>query len=122
MMVVVWCTAAARRREGGEIFEVGRFTFACCPDCSLVAGLRMLQAYDREPLSGHQLCFKISSALCYPTNDSDNFSKLQPKADIGIFVGYAPAKKAFRIYNKRTHMIIETIHVEFDELAAMASE
>nr|GFB55895.1 retrovirus-related Pol polyprotein from transposon TNT 1-94 [Tanacetum cinerariifolium] len=28
--------------------------------------------------------------------------KLQPKADIGIFIGYAPTKKAFRIYNRRT--------------------
>ncbi|GKD98801.1 retrovirus-related pol polyprotein from transposon TNT 1-94, partial [Tanacetum coccineum] len=44
------------------------------------------------------------------------------KADIGIFVGNAPAKKAFRIYNKRTWMIIETIHVDYDELTAMASE
>nr|GEV74838.1 hypothetical protein [Tanacetum cinerariifolium] len=26
--------------------------------------------------------------------------KLQPKADIGIFAGYAPTKKAFRIYNR----------------------
>nr|GEW26661.1 retrovirus-related Pol polyprotein from transposon TNT 1-94 [Tanacetum cinerariifolium] len=41
---------------------------------------------------------------------------------IGIFVGYAPAKKAFRIYNKRTWIITETIHVMFDELSAMASE
>ncbi|GJU55971.1 retrovirus-related pol polyprotein from transposon TNT 1-94 [Tanacetum coccineum] len=44
------------------------------------------------------------------------------KADIDIFVGYAPTKKAFRIYNKRTPKIIETIHVTFDELTAMASE
>ncbi|GKC42865.1 hypothetical protein Tco_1060587 [Tanacetum coccineum] len=35
---------------------------------------------------------------------------------------YAPAKKAFRIYNKRTWKIIETIHVTFDELTAMVSE
>nr|GEZ48892.1 retrovirus-related Pol polyprotein from transposon TNT 1-94 [Tanacetum cinerariifolium] len=48
--------------------------------------------------------------------------KLKTKADIGIFVGYAPAKKAFRIYNKRTRLIIETIHVDFDELTSMASE
>ncbi|GJX71179.1 hypothetical protein Tco_0308350 [Tanacetum coccineum] len=46
--------------------------------------------------------------------------KLDAKADIGIFVGYAPAKKAFRIYNKRTKKIIETIHVTFDELTTMA--
>nr|GEU80696.1 retrovirus-related Pol polyprotein from transposon TNT 1-94 [Tanacetum cinerariifolium] len=35
---------------------------------------------------------------------------------------YAPTKKAFRIYNKRTQKIIETIHVTFDELIAMTSK
>nr|GEW57927.1 hypothetical protein [Tanacetum cinerariifolium] len=49
-------------------------------------------------------------------------SKLQPKADIRIFIGYAPTKKAFRIYNRRTRRIVETIHVDFDELIAMDSE
>ncbi|GJT33937.1 retrovirus-related pol polyprotein from transposon TNT 1-94 [Tanacetum coccineum] len=64
----------------------------------------------------------VFGALCYPTNDSENLGKLQPKADIGIFIGYAPTKKAFRIYNRHTRRIIETIHVDFDELTAMASE
>ncbi|GJW05077.1 retrovirus-related pol polyprotein from transposon TNT 1-94 [Tanacetum coccineum] len=64
----------------------------------------------------------VFGALCYPTNDGEDLGKLRPKADIEIFVGYAPAKKAFRIYNKRTRMIMETIHVNFDELTAMASE
>ncbi|GKE92239.1 retrovirus-related pol polyprotein from transposon TNT 1-94 [Tanacetum coccineum] len=35
---------------------------------------------------------------------------------------YAPKKKAYHIYNRRTQKIIETIHVDFDELMAMASE
>nr|GEY53866.1 retrovirus-related Pol polyprotein from transposon TNT 1-94 [Tanacetum cinerariifolium] len=64
----------------------------------------------------------VFGALFYPTNDSENLGKLQPKDDIGIFIGYAPTKKAFRIYNRRTRRIVETIHVEFDELTAMASE
>nr|GEV18729.1 hypothetical protein [Tanacetum cinerariifolium] len=64
----------------------------------------------------------VFGALCYPTNDSENLEKLQPMADIGIFIGYAPTKKAFRIYNRRTRRIVETIHVDFDELTAMASE
>ncbi|GJS18879.1 retrovirus-related pol polyprotein from transposon TNT 1-94 [Tanacetum coccineum] len=38
----------------------------------------------------------VFGALCYPTNDSENLGKLQPKADIGIFIGYAPTKKAFQ--------------------------
>nr|GEY14079.1 hypothetical protein [Tanacetum cinerariifolium] len=53
---------------------------------------------------------------------NENLGKLQPKADIGIFIGYAPTKKAFRIYNRHTIRIVETINVDFDELTAMASE
>nr|GEU55402.1 integrase, catalytic region, zinc finger, CCHC-type, peptidase aspartic, catalytic [Tanacetum cinerariifolium] len=64
----------------------------------------------------------VFGTLCYPTNDNENVGKLQPKADIGIFIGYSPTKKAFRIYNRRTRKIIETIHVYFDELTTMASE
>nr|GFC82343.1 hypothetical protein [Tanacetum cinerariifolium] len=64
----------------------------------------------------------VFCALSYPTNDNKNLGKLQPKADIGIFIGYAPTKKAFWIYNRRTRRIIEIIHVDSDELAAMASE
>nr|GFA28359.1 retrovirus-related Pol polyprotein from transposon TNT 1-94 [Tanacetum cinerariifolium] len=30
---------------------------------------------------------RVFGALCYPTNDSENLGKLQPTADIGIFVG-----------------------------------
>ncbi|GJY54923.1 retrovirus-related pol polyprotein from transposon TNT 1-94, partial [Tanacetum coccineum] len=64
----------------------------------------------------------VFGALFYPNNDSENLGKLQAKADIGIFIGYAPKKKAYRIYNRRSRKIIETIHVDFDELTAMASE
>nr|GEZ37757.1 hypothetical protein [Tanacetum cinerariifolium] len=46
--------------------------------------------------------FHVFCTLCYPTNDGENVGKLQPKAYIGIFIGYAPTKKAFRIYNRRT--------------------
>ncbi|GJT60713.1 retrovirus-related pol polyprotein from transposon TNT 1-94, partial [Tanacetum coccineum] len=77
-----------------------------------------LMQYKKPDLS----FFHVFGALCYPTNDNDDLGKLDAKADIGIFVGYAPAKKAFRIYNKRAQKIIEIIHVTFDELTAMASE
>ncbi|GKD91613.1 retrovirus-related pol polyprotein from transposon TNT 1-94, partial [Tanacetum coccineum] len=66
--------------------------------------------------------FHVFGALCYLKNDSENLGKLQPKADIGIFIVYAPTKKAFLIYNRRTRRIIKTIHVDFDELTVMASE
>ncbi|GJS00820.1 retrovirus-related pol polyprotein from transposon TNT 1-94 [Tanacetum coccineum] len=55
-------------------------------------------------------------ALCYPTNYNEDLKKLKVTVDIGIFIGYAPNRKGYRIYNKRTRQIIETIHVQFDEL------
>ncbi|GJX34188.1 retrovirus-related pol polyprotein from transposon TNT 1-94 [Tanacetum coccineum] len=60
--------------------------------------------------------FRVFGALCYPINDSEDLGKLQPTADIGIFVGYAPSRKGYRIYNKRNRRIMETIHMQFDEL------
>ncbi|GKC21106.1 retrovirus-related pol polyprotein from transposon TNT 1-94 [Tanacetum coccineum] len=64
----------------------------------------------------------VFGALCYPTNDFDDLGKLQPKTDIGIFIGYSLTKKAYQIYNKRTRLIMETMNVQFDELTQMAFE
>ncbi|GKB57706.1 retrovirus-related pol polyprotein from transposon TNT 1-94 [Tanacetum coccineum] len=69
--------------------------------------------HDKKPDLKFLLVF---GALCYPTNNSEDLGKLRPTADIGIFVGYAPNRKGYRIYNKRTRKIMETIHVTFDEL------
>ncbi|GJY38266.1 integrase, catalytic region, zinc finger, CCHC-type containing protein, partial [Tanacetum coccineum] len=55
--------------------------------------------HDRKPDLSYLYVF---GALCYPNNDSEDLGKLQAKADIGIFIGYAPKKKAYRIYNRRT--------------------
>ncbi|GJT22552.1 integrase, catalytic region, zinc finger, CCHC-type containing protein [Tanacetum coccineum] len=75
--------------------------------------------HDKKP----NLSFlHVFGSLYYLTNDSEDLGKLNAKADIGIFVGYVPAKKAFRIYNRKTQKIMETIHVTFDELTTMASE
>ncbi|GJU68780.1 retrovirus-related pol polyprotein from transposon TNT 1-94 [Tanacetum coccineum] len=74
---------------------------------------------DRKPDLSY---LHIFGALCYPNNDSVNLRKLQAKADIGIFIGYAPKKKAYCIYNRRIRKIIETIRGDFDELTTMASD
>ncbi|GKA97296.1 retrovirus-related pol polyprotein from transposon TNT 1-94 [Tanacetum coccineum] len=36
----------------------------------------------------------VFGSLCYPTNDHEDLGKFDAKADIGIFVGYVPTKKA----------------------------
>nr|GEX89013.1 hypothetical protein [Tanacetum cinerariifolium] len=75
--------------------------------------------HDKKP----NLSFlHVFGSLCYSTNDGEDLGKLIAKADVGIFVSYAPAKKAFKIYNRRTRKIMKTIHVTFDELTALASK
>nr|GEX80966.1 hypothetical protein [Tanacetum cinerariifolium] len=97
---------------GHKLFSMGQF---CDSDIEIPYELLHNKLPDLSFLH-------VFGALCYPTIDSENLGKLQPKADIRIFIGYAPTKKAFWIYNRRTRRIVETIHVDFDELTAMASE
>ncbi|GKC55173.1 retrovirus-related pol polyprotein from transposon TNT 1-94 [Tanacetum coccineum] len=66
--------------------------------------------------------FHVFESRCYPTNDRDGLGKMKPKADIGIFIGNSDSSRGFRIYNRQTKKIMKTIHVNFDELTAMASE
>ncbi|GKD56381.1 uncharacterized mitochondrial protein-like protein, partial [Tanacetum coccineum] len=64
--------------------------------------------HDKKP----DLTFlRVFGALCYPTNDSEDLGKFQAKADIGIFVRYAPSRKGYRIFNKRTRRLMETIQM-----------
>ena len=59
--------------------------------------------------------FKIFGAKCFILNTKDSLGKFDPKADEGIFVGYSERSKAYRVLNKRTNIIEETLHVSFDK-------
>ncbi|GJS21820.1 retrovirus-related pol polyprotein from transposon TNT 1-94 [Tanacetum coccineum] len=64
----------------------------------------------------------VFGALCYPKNDREDIGKLGAKGDIGFFIGYSATSCAYRVYNRRTKKIMETMNVTFDELSAMAFE
>nr|GFB64803.1 retrovirus-related Pol polyprotein from transposon TNT 1-94 [Tanacetum cinerariifolium] len=64
----------------------------------------------------------VFGALCYPKNDREDIGKLGAKGDISFFIGYSADPCAYRIYNRRTKKIMETINVSFYELSAMAFE
>nr|GEZ58271.1 retrovirus-related Pol polyprotein from transposon TNT 1-94 [Tanacetum cinerariifolium] len=64
----------------------------------------------------------VFGALCYPKNDREDIGKLGAKGDIGFFIRYSDDSCAYRIYNRRTKKIMETMNVSFDELSAMAFE
>ncbi|GJR51372.1 retrovirus-related pol polyprotein from transposon TNT 1-94 [Tanacetum coccineum] len=87
-------------------------------NCTLVEAARTMLIFSKAPmfLWAEAVATALFGALCYPTNDSEDLGKFQAKADIGIFVGYAPSRKGYRIYNKRTRRLMETIHVTFDEM------
>nr|GFC31024.1 hypothetical protein [Tanacetum cinerariifolium] len=54
--------------------------------------------------------------------DGENLDKMKEKGDACIFVGYSTQSRAYKVFNKRTKVIVETIHVNFDKLPQMASD
>ena len=68
--------------------------------------------HDRVPSVSY---FKVFGSKCFILNTKDNLDKFDPKSDEGIFVGYSTRSKAYRVLNKRTHVIEESLHVKFNE-------
>nr|GFB06434.1 hypothetical protein [Tanacetum cinerariifolium] len=66
--------------------------------------------------------FHIFGSLCYIVGDGENLDKMKEKGDACIFVGYSTQSRAYRVFNQRTRVIVETIHVNFDEFPQMVSD
>nr|GFA10676.1 hypothetical protein [Tanacetum cinerariifolium] len=66
--------------------------------------------------------FLIFDSLCYIVRDGENLDKMKGKGDACIFVGYSTLSRAYRVFNKIIIVIVEMIHVNFDELPQMASD
>ena len=62
--------------------------------------------------------FRPFGCSCYILREGERVDKFDAKSDLGIFVGYAPQSKAYRVFNLRTNTIRESVHVEFDEKSA----
>ncbi|GJU54108.1 putative ribonuclease H-like domain-containing protein [Tanacetum coccineum] len=48
-------------------------------------------------------------------NTIDHLGKFNGKADEGFFVGYSLNSKAFRVFNSRTRIVEENLHIRFSE-------
>nr|GEV47825.1 hypothetical protein [Tanacetum cinerariifolium] len=68
---------------------------------------------DRKPSIKH---LHIFGSICYITRDAKNLDKMKEKGDPCIPVGYSTQSKGYHVYNKRTRMIVESIHIRFDEI------
>nr|GEZ87620.1 hypothetical protein [Tanacetum cinerariifolium] len=58
----------------------------------------------------------------YTWSDREDIRKLGAKGNISFFIGYSADSCAYKVYNRRTKKIIETMNVSFDELSAMDFE
>nr|GEZ82237.1 hypothetical protein [Tanacetum cinerariifolium] len=55
-------------------------------------------------------------------NTLDHLGKFKAKGDEGYFIGYSMSSKAFRVFNKRTKRVEESLHVEFLENKAIEKD
>ncbi|GJZ03778.1 retrovirus-related pol polyprotein from transposon TNT 1-94 [Tanacetum coccineum] len=78
---------------------------------TLVEAARTMLIFSHAPYS-----------LLSPKNDYEDIGKLGAKGDIGFFIGYSATSYAYKVCNRRTKKIMETMNVTFDELSAMAFE
>ena len=60
--------------------------------------------------------FHVFGCKCFILNNGkSNLGKFDAKSDEGIFLGYSTSSKAYRVFNKRSLTVEESIHVVFDE-------
>ena len=52
---------------------------------------------------------------CYILNDRENLGKFDAKSDEGIFLGYSTTSQAYRVFNKRTKIVMKSINVKIDD-------
>ncbi|GJR57196.1 retrovirus-related pol polyprotein from transposon TNT 1-94 [Tanacetum coccineum] len=71
---------------------------------------------DRKPSIRN---LHIFGCTCYLTKDGANLDKMKEKGDPCILVGYSTQSKGYHVYNKRTRLIVESIHIKFDEIKEM---
>ncbi|PKA62339.1 putative mitochondrial protein [Apostasia shenzhenica] len=66
----------------------------------------------RKPNISH---LRVFGCNCFVLNNGkDDLKKFNPKANEAIFLGYSLTNKAYRVYNTRTMLVDESIHVQFE--------
>ena len=69
--------------------------------------------YGKKPNISY---FKVFGCKCFVLKTLEKLGKFDSKSDDAIFLGYSSTSKAYRVYNKRTLVVEESIHVTFDEI------
>nr|GEV32254.1 retrovirus-related Pol polyprotein from transposon TNT 1-94 [Tanacetum cinerariifolium] len=88
----------------------------------LHAQVRVVRTDKGTEFLNHTLHAYFASEGILHQIDGENLDKMKEKGDACIFVGYSTQSRAYMVFNKRTRVIVETIHVNFDKLPQMASD
>ncbi|GJR68387.1 hypothetical protein Tco_0014452 [Tanacetum coccineum] len=75
---------------------------------------------DRTPYNKN--IFTSLVGTCYLTRDGENLDKMKEKGDPCVMVGYSTQSKGYRVFNKRTRLIVKSIYIKFDEIKEMMSD
>ena len=59
--------------------------------------------------------FGVFGSKCYILNDRENLGKFDAKSDEDIFLGYSTTSQAYRVFNRRTKTVMESINVKIDD-------
>ena len=74
----------------------------------------------RKPNISH---LRVFGCKCFIHNNGKNLpGKFDARSDNGIFLGYSTHSKAYRLLNKRTMCVEESVHVIFDESNTISKE
>nr|GEY56198.1 retrovirus-related Pol polyprotein from transposon TNT 1-94 [Tanacetum cinerariifolium] len=63
---------------------------------------------------------KVLKIFSDDSTKSLSLDKMKGKGDPCILVGYSTQLKGYRVYNKRTRLIVESVHLRFDEIKEMS--
>ena len=59
--------------------------------------------------------FRIFGSDCYILRDRENLEKFDAKIDRGFFLGYSSTSRAYRVYNLRTKIVMESSNVVIND-------
>ena len=66
--------------------------------------------------------FRIFESTYFILKDRENVGKFDSRSDEEIFLGYSSTSKTYRVYNKRTMKVMETVDVVIDESSESVSD
>ncbi|GKD48025.1 retrovirus-related pol polyprotein from transposon TNT 1-94 [Tanacetum coccineum] len=94
-----------------------------CSSCEVSKAKRSSFKTKAVPSSKGRLNL-LHMDLCGPMRvariNGKKYILMKEKEDPCILVGYSTQSKGYRVYNKRTRLIVESIHLRFDEIKEMS--